>query len=177
MAPVLPDAEIDPFDPTTEGSPAVGDGAGLAASPDEVVASFAESVRFPEPGDSKLLVADPLTEQLRQSAQAQSQALNKQGRSRRPTRPRTSSAAAPQGRQGRGRLRPPRAPRRHRDAHRAEADSRKELTRLTGIKQITSEASLTSNEIIAIVIPRQRAVPGRRGLGPDRRRLGPVRQD
>ena len=29
----------------------------------------------------------------------------------------------------------------------------KELTLLTGIKQITSEAKLTSNEIIAIVIP------------------------
>ena len=109
LTPMLPSAKIDPFDPTTDGSPAIGDGKGLAATPDEVVASFADSVSFPSPATSKLLAVDPLTEQLRQSARAQSQALNNQGaftqtcdaqgRHRR---------AAPQGRQGRHRLRPPR---------------------------------------------------------------------
>jgi uncharacterized lipoprotein YbaY len=154
MAPVLPDAQIDPFDPTTEGSPAVGDGAGLAASPDEVVASFAESVRFPEPVTSKLLAADPLTEQLRQSAKAQSQALNKQGT--------FTQTYTPQDVLGGVRLQDGKGAVvfAHLDRHDAIAmrtaqklTPDKELTLLTGIKQITSEAKLTSNEIIAIVIP------------------------
>ena len=154
MTSVLPGAEIDPFDATTNGSPAVGDGAGLAASPDEVVSSWAESVRFPKPVTSKLLAADPLSEQLRQSASAQSQALNNQGS--------FTQTYAPQDVLGGLRLKDGKGAVvfAHLDRHDAIAmrtpqklTPDKELTLLTGIKQITSEAKLTSNEIIAIVIP------------------------
>ena len=154
MAPVLPDAQIDPFDPPTEGSPAVGDGAGLAASPDEVVASFADSVRFPQPVASKLLTADPLSEQLRQSAKAQSQALNSQGTFTQTYTPKDILGGV-RLQDGKGAV-----VFAHLDRHDAIAmraaqklTPDKELTLLTGIKQITSEAKLTSNEIVAIVIP------------------------
>lgn len=154
MTSVLPGAEIDPFDATTDGSPAVGDGAGLAASPDEVVDSWAESVRFPKPVTSKLLAVDPLSEQLRQSASAQSQALNNQGS--------FTQTYTPQDVLGGLRLKDGKGAIvfAHLDRHDAIAmrtpqklTPDKELTLLTGIKQITSEAKLTSNEIIAIVIP------------------------
>ena len=153
---------------------------GLAATPDEVVASVRRRrCASRSPATSKLLAADPLTEQLRQSAQRPVAGpqqpghvhpdLHAQGRPRR---------AAPQGRQGRHRLRPPRcATTRSPCARPQKLTPDKELTLLTGIKQITSEAKLTSNEIIAIVIPRQRTVPRGRCVGPDRRRLGSVRQD
>ncbi len=79
----------------------------------------------PSRSTSKLLAVDPLTEQLRQSAKAQSQALNNQGTFTQTYTPQdVLGGAAPEGRQGRHRLRPPRPPRRDRDAHRAEADSR-----------------------------------------------------
>ena len=154
LTPVLPSAEIDPFDATTEGSPAISEGEGLAATPDEVVASFADSVRFPRPATSKLLAVDPLTEQLRQSARAQSQALNNQGT--------FTQTYTPKGVIGGLRLKDGKGAivfahlERHdaiamRTAQKLTPD--KELTLLTGIKQITSEAKLTSNEIIAIVIP------------------------
>ena len=154
MTSVLPGAEIDPFDATTDGSPAVGDGAGLAASPDEVVDSWAESVRFPKPVPSKLLAVDPLSEQLRQSASAQSQALNNQGS--------FTQTYTPQDVLGGLRLKDGKGAIvfAHLDRHDAIAmrtpqklTPDKELTLLTGIKQITSEAKLTSNEIVAIVIP------------------------
>ena len=51
----------------------------VRAAPDDVVAAFAASVRFPRPATTKVLADDPLSEQLRQSALAQSQALNNQG--------------------------------------------------------------------------------------------------
>ena len=154
MTSVLPGAEIDPFDATTDGSPAVGDGAGLAATPDEVVDSWAESVRFPEPVASKLLAVDPLSEQLRQSASAQSKALNNQGS--------FTQTYTPQDVLGGLRLKDGNGAIvfAHLDRHDAIAmrtpqklTPDKELTLLTGIKQITREAKLTSNEIIAIVIP------------------------
>jgi hypothetical protein len=154
MTSVLPGAEIDPFDATTNGSPAVGDGAGLAASPEKVVDSWAESVRFPKPVASKLLAADPLSEQLRQSASAQSQALNNQGS--------FTQTYTPQDVLGGLRLKDGKGAVvfAHLDRHDAIAmrtpqklTPDKELTLLTGIKQITSEAKLTSNEIVAIVIP------------------------
>ena len=154
LTPVLPSAEIDPFDATTEGSPAISEGEGLAATPDEVVASFADSVRFPRPATSKLLAVDPLTEQLRQSAKAQSQALDKQGT--------FTQTYTPQDVLGGVRLQDGKGAVvfAHLDRHDAIAmraaqklTPDKELTLLTGIKQITSEAKLTSNEIIAIVIP------------------------
>ena len=154
VTPMLPDAKLDALDPTTDGSPAIADGKGLVAKPDDVVAAFAASVKYPKPTATKVLAADPLSEQLRQSALAQSQALNKQGA--------FTQEHEPKGVIGGLRLK---------DgsgaivfAHLVRSDAiamrtplkltpAKDLTLLTGIKQITTEANLTSNEIIAIVIP------------------------
>ena len=125
VTPMLPDAKLDALDPTTDGSAAVGDGTGLSAKPDDVVAAFAASVKYPDPTATKVLADDPLSEQLRQSAPAQSQALNNQGAF---TQEHDAQGhhrrTAPQGRQGRHRLRPPRAQRRHRHAHARQADAR-----------------------------------------------------
>ncbi|GAB3876894.1 hypothetical protein [Terrabacter terrigena] len=154
VTPMLPDAKLDALDPTTDGSPAIADGKGLVASPDDVLAAFAASVKFPKPTAAKVLAADPLSEQLRQSALAQSQALKNQGA--------FTQDHAPKGVIGGVRLK---------DgngaivfAHLVRHDTiamrtplkltpAKDLTLLTGIKQITTEADLTSNEVVAIVIP------------------------
>ena len=155
MTTVLPSAKIDPFDPTVDGSPALDDdGAGLAATPDEVVNSFADSVRFPKPATSKLLAIDPFTEQLRQSARAQSQALNNQGAFTQTFTPKRILGGL-RLKDGQGALVFAHLQRHDaiamRTAQKLTPD--KELTLLTGIKKITTEARLTSNEIIAMVIP------------------------
>lgn len=154
LTPVLPSAKIDSFDPTIDGSPAVGDGKGLAATPDAVVASFADSVRFPGPATSKLLAVDPLTEQLRQSARAQSQALNNQGTFTQSWTPKDVIGGL-RLKDGKGAIVFAHLERNDAIAMRTpqKLTPDKELTLLTGIKQITSEAALRSNEIIAIVIP------------------------
>jgi hypothetical protein len=154
VTPMLPDAKLDALDPTTDGSAAIADAEGLVAKPADVVAAFAASVKYPDPTPSKVLAADPLSEQLRQSALAQSQALNKQGA--------FTQEHEPKGIIGGLRLK---------DgngaivfAHLVRSDAiamrtplkltpAKDLTLLTGIKQITTEANLTSNEIVAFVIP------------------------
>jgi len=154
VTPVLPSAKIDSFDPTAEGSPAIGDGTGLAAAPDEVVSSFADSVRFPGPATSKLLAVDPLTEQLRQSARAQSQALNNQGTFTQSWTPKDLIGGL-RLKDGKGAIVFANLERHDAIAMRTpqKLTPDKELTLLTGIKQITSEAKLTSNEVVAIVIP------------------------
>jgi hypothetical protein len=154
VTPMLPDAKLDALDPTTDGSAAIAEAKGLVARPDDVVAAFAASVTYPKPTATKVLAADPLSEQLRQSAVAQSQALNNQGA--------FTQEHEPKGVIGGLRLK---------DgngaivfAHLVRSDAiamrtplkltpAKDLTLLTGIKQITTEANLTSNEIVAIVIP------------------------
>jgi hypothetical protein len=154
ITPVLPSATIDSFDPTVDGSPAVGDAKGLATTPEEVMASFADSVRFPGPATSKLLAADPLTEQLRQSARAQSQALNNQGTFTQTWTPKDVIGGL-RLKDGKGAIVFGNLERHDAIAMRTpqKLTPDKELTLLTGIKQITSEAKLTSNEIVAIVIP------------------------
>jgi hypothetical protein len=154
LTPVLPSAEIASFDPTIDGSPAIADGKGLAATPDEVVASFADSVRFPGPATSKLLAVDPLTEQLRQSARAQSQALNNQGAFTQEHEPKGILGGL-RLKDGNGAIVFAHLVRNDAIAMRTpvKLTPAKDLTLLTGIKQITTEANLTSNEIVAIVIP------------------------
>jgi hypothetical protein len=154
VTPMLPGAKLDALDPTSAGSAAVGKGEGLVSSPSAVVEAFAESVKFPSPKPAALLADDALSEQLRQSAQAQAQALASAGT--------LTQVHEPKGILGGLRLK---------DgngaivfAHLVRADAiamrrpvkltpAKDLTLLTGIKKITTEANLTSNEIIAIVIP------------------------
>jgi hypothetical protein len=154
QTPMLPGAKLDALDPTTDGSAAVADAKGLVAKPDEVTAAFAQSVKFPDPTSSKLLASDPLSVQLRQSAQAQSQALNSRGS--------FSQEHQPKGVIGGLRLKDGTGAIIFADLERNDAIAMrtpvsltpaKDLTLLTGIKKITTEANLTSNEIVAIVIP------------------------
>ena len=154
VTPMLPDAKLDALDATTDGSAAVGDGSGLAAKPEDVVAAFAASVKYPKPTATKLLAADPLSEQLRQSAVAQSQALNNQGAFTQEHEPK-GVVGGLRLKDGKGAIVFAHLVRNDAIAMRTpvKLTPAKDLTLLTGIKQITTEANLTSNEIVAIVIP------------------------
>jgi hypothetical protein len=154
VTPMLPDAKLDALDPTSDGSAAVAEGADLSADPDDVVAAFAASVAFPDPKPTTVLAPDPLSEQLRQSARAQSQALDSRGA--------FTQEHAPKGILGGLRLKDGKGAIVF--AHLVRSDAiamrspvkltpAKDLTLLTGIRTITTEAALTSNEIIAIVVP------------------------
>ena len=154
VTPMLPDAKLDALDATSDGSAAVGDGSGLVAKPDDVVAAFAASVKYPKPTATKLLAADPLSEQLRQSAVAQSQALNNQGAFTQEHEPK-GVVGGLRLKDGKGAIVFAHLVRNDAIAMRTpvKLTPAKDLTLLTGIKQITTEANLTSNEIVAIVIP------------------------
>ena len=154
VTPMLPDAKLDALDPTSDGSPAVADGKGLVASPDEVLAAFAASVKFPKPTATKLLAADPLSEQLRQSASSQSQALKNQGAFTQDHEPKGVIGGL-RLKDGNGAIVFGHLVRHDAIAMRTpvKLTPAKDLTLLTGIKQITTEADLTSNEVVAIVIP------------------------
>lgn len=154
VTPMLPDAKLDALDPATDGSAAIGDGKGLATSPQDALAAFAASVKYPDPTATKVLADDPLSQQLRQSARAQSQALNNQGAFTQEHDPKGvlgglrlkgGNGAIVFGHLVRNDAIAMRTP--------VKLTPAKELTLLTGIKQITTEANLTSNEIVAIVIP------------------------
>jgi hypothetical protein len=154
VTPMLPDAKLDALDPTTDGSAAIADAKGLAATPDDVVAAFAGSVKYPTPTTTTLLAADPLSEQLRQSAQAQSQALNKQGAFTQQHAPKAVLGGL-RLKDGNGAIVFAQLVRNDAIAMRSpvKLTPAKDVTLVTGIKQITTEANLTSNEIIAFVIP------------------------
>lgn len=154
VTPMLPDAKLDALDPTSDGSAALGDGSGLSAKPDDVIAAFAASVKFPQPTTTKVLADDPLSEQLRQSALAQSKALNNQGAFTQDHQPKGVIGGL-RLKDGKGAIVFAHLVRNDAIAMRTpvKLTPAKDLTLLTGIKQITTEANLTSNEIIAIVIP------------------------
>ena len=178
VTPMLPDAKLDALDPTTDGLGRRRRRQGLSAKPDDVVAAFAASVKYPEADRDQGARRRPALGAAAPVGAAQSQALNNQGA--------FTQDHDPKGVIGGLRLK---------DgngaivfAHLVRSDAiamrtpvkltpAKDLTLLTGIKQITTEANLTSNEIIAIVIPasgQARIVAASR---PARRRLGSVRQD
>ncbi|GAA2035216.1 hypothetical protein GCM10009740_27590 [Terrabacter terrae] len=154
VTPMLPDAKLDALDPAADGSAAIGDGKGLATSPEIALAAFAASVKFPAPTPTKVLADDPLSEQLRQSARAQSQALNNQGAFTQEHDPKGVLGGL-RLKGGNGAIVFAHLVRNDAIAMRTpvKLTPAKELTLLTGIKQITTEANLTSNEILAIVIP------------------------
>ena len=154
ITPMLAEARVDALDPTSIGSGAIGDGAGLAAAPADVLQAFADSVDFPDPKETTLLVEDPLTAQLRQSARAQDKAVSASGS--------FTQSHEPKGvigglrlKSGDGAIVFGTVVRTDSIALRraSQLTPSKDFTRLTGIKRITSEASLTSNQIIAVVIP------------------------
>ncbi|EWT02270.1 hypothetical protein N865_06675 [Intrasporangium oryzae NRRL B-24470] len=154
LVPVLPGARVDALDPLSEGSGAIGSGKGLVATPDAVVKAYADSVKYPDPVSSPLLDTDKWTQQLVQSARAQGEALKVQGTFTQTHDPKAilgglrlkggdgAIVFADLVRSDAIALRTP-----------AKLTPSKDLTLLTGIKQITTEADLTTNEIIAFVIP------------------------
>lgn len=154
MTPVLPDAKIDALDPLSSGSAAIGDGAGLAAKPDAVVAAFAGSVKFPNPAPTDLLAADPLTQQLQKSAAAEAKAISAQGTLTQVHEPRGLLGGLRLS-GGSGALVFAQLERSDSIALRtaAKLTPAKDVTLLTGLKQITTEAKLTSNEFVAFVVP------------------------
>jgi hypothetical protein len=154
VTPMLPDAKLDALDPATEGSAAIGEGKGLSSTPDELLTAFAASVKYPAPTATRLLAADPLSEQLRQSARAQSLALNDQGAFTQEHQPKGVIGGL-RLKGGQGAIVFAHLVRNDAIAMRTpvKLTPAKELTLLTGIKQITTEANLTSNEIIALVVP------------------------
>jgi hypothetical protein len=154
LTPMLPEARVDALDPTTTGSPAIGSGQGLATSPEDAMRAFAESVRFPDPVETKLLVDDPLSAQLRQSAAAQDKAIEASGSFTQRHEPKDVIGGL-RLKDGAGAVVFTHIVRTDNIAMRQPVKLKPsvDFTTLTGVKQITSEASLTSNEIIAFVIP------------------------
>lgn len=152
--PMLPQAKLDALDPSTSGSAPLDDTSGLAAAPKDVVAAFAASVAFPDPKTSNLIAADPLSDQLRSSAVAQSKTLGAGGVFTQTHTPgeilgglklKDSKGAvvfAHLVRDDRIAMRRP-----------VKLTPAKDVTAITGVKLITTEAELTTNEIVAFVIP------------------------
>ncbi len=154
LANVVPDARLDTFAPTTLGSGPVSGATGLVATPDAVAASFAESVRYPDPVTSDLLAADALSQQLRTTAAAQAKAVAAQGSFSQEHQPK-SQAGGLQLTAGDGVVVFENFARLDRIALRTpvKLTPGKDVTAITGIKAITTEAQLVSNEVVAFVIP------------------------
>ena len=154
LATVVPSARLDAFSPTTLGSGPVSAATDLVATPDAVASSFAQSVRYPDPVTSKVLMTDALSDQLRATAAAQAKAIADQGT--------FTQDHAPQGQvggfqltSGNGVIVFEELARTDRIALRnpVKLTPGKDVTAITGIKAITTEAQLTSNEVVAFVIP------------------------
>lgn len=154
VAPLLPGATVDALDPLAVGSAPIGDASGLAASPVTVVEAFAASVAFPDPAPSDLLADDTFSTQLRASAKEQSTSLGAQG-----VFTQTHEPGGVLGgfrlKDGKGAIVFASLVRDDAIALRAKSNLTpgKDFVALTGIKTITSEAKLTSNETIALIIP------------------------
>ena len=152
-AAVLPESQLDALDTTTIGSPSY-DRVALTAEPQDVFAAYAESVNYPDPKESPLVEADPLSDQLRATAKSQAESLGDRG-----VFTQTHTVDEIIGglglRDGEGAVVFATLERDDLIALRraAKLTPSKDVQAITGIKQITSEAQLTSNEIIAVVIP------------------------
>lgn len=154
MAPLVEDAKVEALDPTTEGSGLVGTGTGLVAKPSDVAAAWAGSVAFPDPKPSQLIAEDPWSSQLRKDAAAQSTSLGAHGVFTQEHQP-GDILGGLRLKGGSGALV---------FAHLTRTDSialqkptkltpSKDVTALSGITNISTEAQLTSSEFIAFVIP------------------------
>ena len=152
--PMLPQAKLDALDGTASGSAALGDGSGLAAAPKDVAAAFAASVAYPDPKLSSLLGPDPLSDQLRTSATAQGKALGSRGVFTQTHAP-GEILGGLRLKDGKGALVFAQFTRDDRIAMSTpqKLTPAKDVTAITGIRLITTEADLTTNEIVAFVIP------------------------
>ncbi len=154
LATVVPDARLDAFAPTTLGSGPVSGATDLVATPEAVASSFAQSVRYPDPVTSKLLATDALSDQLRTTATAQAKAVAAQGSFSQDHQPR-GQVGGLQLTSGNGVIVFEDLARRDRIALRTpvKLTPGKDVTAITGITTITTEAQLTSNEVVVFVIP------------------------
>jgi hypothetical protein len=152
-AAVLPESQLAALDPTSIGSPSY-ERVKLTADPQDVLAAYAESVNYPDPKESPLVEADPLSDQLRATAKSQGEALGDRG-----VFTQTHTVDEIIGglglKDGDGAVVFANLQRDDLIALRraAKLTPSKDVRAITGIKQITSEAQLTSNEIVAVVIP------------------------
>lgn len=154
LTPMLHSSTLEAFDPKTLGSAAVGKGDGLVAKPAAVLSAFAASVAYPKPTETPVLTRDPLSERLRATALEQATSIGSKGTFAQVHEP--SSVV--------GGLRLAGSSGAVVFADLARTDSialreavklppAKEVTLISGLKQITTEAVLTTNEAVAIVIP------------------------
>ncbi|WP_324145113.1 hypothetical protein [Intrasporangium sp.] len=154
LTPMLTEARVDELDATSIGSEAIGSGEGLAITPEEASQSLADSLSYPEPEETTALVEDPFSAQLRQSAAAQAKAISASGTFTQSHEPKDVLGGL-RLKDGSGAIVFTHLVRTDSIAMRQPTKLKpsKDLTLLTGIKQITSEASLESNQIVALVIP------------------------
>lgn len=154
LTPMLTEARVDVLDATSIGSEAIGSGEGLAITPEEATQALADSLRYPDPEETAALVEDPFSAQLRQSAAAQAKAIAATGTFSQSHEPKEVLGGL-RLKDGSGAIVFTHLVRTDNIAMRqpTKLTPSKDLTLLTGIKQITSEASLRSNQIVALVIP------------------------
>lgn len=154
MAPMVEDARLDALDPVSEGSGLIGPGTGLVAKPDDVAAAWAGSVAYPDPKKSPLVADDPWSGQLRKDATSASKSLGTQGVFTQTHQPGTVLGGL-RLKGGSGAIVFTQLERTDSIAfHKpTQMTPSKEVTALSGIKVITTEAQLTSSEFIAFVIP------------------------
>lgn len=154
LTPMLRDSTLEAFDAKTLGSAAVGAGAGLVAKPDAVLSAFAASVAYPKPTETKQLTKDPLSEQVRDAAAAQARSIGSKGTFAQVHEPK-SVVGGLRLAGGSGAIVFADLVRKDSIALReaVKLPPAKEVTLLSGLKQITTEAQLTTNEAVAIVIP------------------------
>jgi hypothetical protein len=154
LTPMVEGATLDALDPSNEGSGLVGDGSGLVATPKQVVQDWAASVAYPDPTKSALIAADPWSDLLRTQAQAQAKSVGAEGL--------FAQRHAPGEVLGGLRLKGGVGAVVFADLTRTDAIAlhkpssmtpAKDVTALTGIKKITTEAKLVSSEFVAFVIP------------------------
>lgn len=154
ITPMVTDSTLEAFDPTSLGSAPVGSGDGLVAEPEAVLSAFATAVSFPKPTKTALLTSDPVSEQLRASAAAQAKTLAGRGSFTQTHEPKGVIGGLRLANRA-GAVVFARLERQDSIALR-EADKlkpAKEVTLVSGLKQITTEAVLRTDEAVALVIP------------------------
>lgn len=154
LTPMVEGATLDALDPPNEGSGLVGDGSGLVAAPKQVMQDWAASVAYPDATKSALIAADPWSDLMRTQAQAQAKSVGAEGL--------FAQTHVPGEVLGGLRLKGGVGAVVFADVTRTDAIAlhkpssmtpAKDVTALTGIKKITTEAKLVSSEFVAFVIP------------------------
>jgi len=151
---LLPKANVSGFPSSAAGALGV-DGANLVASPQDVLRDFTASVKYPSPATAKLLADDPFTSALRQNAKSQATALGNTGV--------LGQSHTPGVILGGVTLTGDNGTLVFMTAKRVDEIALREATAVTPsvefqilakLKQFKTEASFTTDEVIAVVIPK-----------------------